>query len=63
MVGEMTAYECHFPIEDDGVEFNPDFYVFMNFLGFPLKEGCDLGHLDVLEQGFKRYFENDTKVN
>ena len=35
----------------------------MNFWGFPAKEGCDPAYLDVLEQGFKEFFENDVKAN
>lgn len=49
--------------EADGVELNPESYVAMNFWGFPAKEGCDPAYLDVLEQGFKEFFENDVKVN
>lgn len=49
--------------EADGVELNPESYVSMNFWGFPAKEGCAPAYLDVLEQGFKEFFENDVKVN
>lgn len=49
--------------ETDGVELNPEFYASMNFWGFPAKEGCAPAHLDVLEQGFIEFFENDVKVN
>ena len=49
--------------EADGVELNPESYVSMNFWGFPAKEGCAPTYLDVLEQGFKDFFENDVKVN
>ena len=47
----------------DGVELNPESYVSMNFWGFPAKEGCAPAYLDVLEQGFKEFFENDIKAN
>lgn len=49
--------------EADGVELNPASYVSMNFWGFPAKEGCAPVYLDVLEQGFKEFFENDVKEN
>ncbi len=49
--------------EADGVELNPKSYVSMNFWGFPAKKGCAPAYLDVLEQGFKEFFENDVKVN
>ena len=35
----------------------------MNFWGFPAKEGCAPTYLDVLEQGFREFFENDVKAN
>ena len=35
----------------------------MNFWGFPAKEGCAPAYLDVLELGFKEFFENDVKAN
>lgn len=47
----------------DGIELNPEFYASMNFWGFPAKKGCAPGYLDVLEQGFKEFFENDVKEN
>ena len=49
--------------EADGVELNPGSYVSMNFWGFPAKEGCAPAYLEVLEQGFKEFFENDVKAN
>lgn len=49
--------------EADGVELNPEFYVSMNFWGFPAKEGCAPAYLYVLEQEFMEFFENDVKVN
>ena len=49
--------------EANGVELNPESYVSMNFWGFPAKEGCAPAYLDVLEQGFKKFFENDVKAN
>ena len=49
--------------EADGVELDPESYVSMNFWGFPAKEGFDPAYLDVLEQGFKDFFENDVKAN
>lgn len=49
--------------EADGVKLNPESYVSMNFWGFPAKEGCAPVYLDVLEQGFKDFFENDVKAN
>ena len=47
----------------DGVELNPESYVSMNFWGFPAKEGCAPAYLDVLEQGFREFFEKDVKEN
>ena len=35
----------------------------MNFWGFPAKEGCTPAYLDVLDLGFKEFFENDVKAN
>lgn len=49
--------------EADGVKMDPESYVSMNFWGFPAKEGCAPVYLDVLEQGFKDFFENDVKAN
>ena len=49
--------------EADSIELNPESYVSMNFWGFPAKEGCAPAYLDVLEQGFKEFFENDAKTN
>lgn len=49
--------------EVDGIKLNPKSYVSMNFWGFPAKEGCAPAYLDVLEQGFKVFFENDVKAN
>lgn len=34
----------------------------MNFWGFPAKEGCVSAYLDVLEQGFKKFFEKSDKA-
>lgn len=45
------------------IELDPESYVSMNFWGFPAREGCDPVYLDVLEQGFKEFFEHDVKVN
>ena len=42
---------------------NLESYVSMNFWGFPAKEGCAPAYLNVLEQGFKGFFENDVKGN
>ena len=48
----------------DGVELNPESYVSMNFWDFPVKEGCALAYLDVLEQGFKyKYYDMDDTIN
>lgn len=49
--------------EADGVELTPESYVSMNFWGFPAKEGCAPAYLEVLEGGFKEFFENDVKAN
>ena len=49
--------------EADGRKLDPESYVSMNFWGFPAKEGCAPAYLDVLEQGFKEFFENDIKAN
>lgn len=49
--------------EADGIALNPESYVSMNFWGFPAKEGFAPAYLDVLERGFKEFFENDVKAN
>lgn len=49
--------------EADGVMLDAESYVSMNFWGFPAKEGCNPVYLDILEQGFKEFFENDVKMN
>ena len=49
--------------EADGKRLDPESYVSMNFWGFPAKEGCAPYYLDVLESGFKAFFESDVKVN
>lgn len=49
--------------EADGITLNPESYVAMNFWGFPAKKGCALAYLDVLEQGFKEFFESGVKDN
>lgn len=49
--------------EADGVILDAESYVSMNFWGFPAKEGCNPVYLDILEQGFKEFFENDVKMN
>ena len=49
--------------EADGVKLNPESYVSMNFWGFPVEGGCTPAYFDVLEQGFKEFFENDMKMN
>ena len=49
--------------EADGVVLDAESYVSMNFWGFPAKEGCNPVYLDILEQGFKEFFENDVKKN
>lgn len=58
-----TVSDGRIGAEADGVELNPESYVSMNFWGFPAKKGCAPAYLDVLEQGFKEFFENDVKVN
>lgn len=49
--------------EADGVMLDAESYVSMNFWGFPAKESCNPVYLDILEQGFKEFFENDVKMN
>ena len=49
--------------EADGERLNPESYVSMNFWGFPAKDGHSPAYLDVLEQGFKVFFENEVKMN
>ena len=49
--------------EADGRKLDPESYVSMNFWGFPAKEGYAPAYLDVLEQGFWEFFENDVKAN
>lgn len=49
--------------EADGKKLDPESYVSMNFWGFPAKEGYAPAYMDVLEQGFKEFFENDVKAN
>lgn len=47
----------------DGGKLDPESYVSMNFWGLPATEGCAPAYLDVLEQGFTEFFENDVKAN
>lgn len=47
----------------NGVKLNPESYVSMNFWGFPAKKGCAPAYLNVLEQGFRDFFEKDVKLN
>ena len=49
--------------EADGAMLDPESYVSMNFWGFPAQEGCAPAYLEVLEQGFKEFFEKDVKIN
>ena len=49
--------------ETDGVKLDPESYVSMNFWGFPAKEGCVPAYMNILEQGFQEFFENDVKAN
>ena len=49
--------------EADGVKLNPESYVSMNFWGFPAKGSCSPTYLDVLEQGFQKFFQKDVKDN
>lgn len=49
--------------EADGKKLDPESYVSMNFWGFPAKEGYAPAYMDVLEQGYKEFFENDVKAN
>ena len=49
--------------EADGVKLNPESHVSMNFWGFPAKKGCAPIYLDILEQGFKEFFETDVRSN
>ena len=49
--------------EADGVKLNPESYVSMNFWGFSAKEGCPPTYLDVLEVGFKDFFESKVTEN
>ena len=49
--------------EADGVKLNPESYVSMNFWGFSAKEGCPPTYLDVLEAGFKDFFESKVTEN
>ena len=49
--------------EADGVKLNPESLVSMNFWGFPAKKGCAPIYLDILEQGFKEFFETDVRSN
>ena len=58
-----TITDGYIGAEADGVELDPESYVSMNFWGFPAKEDCAPVYLDVLEQGFKDFFENDVKAN
>ena len=60
---KVTDRDGKIGAEADGVELNPESYVSMNFWGFPAKEGCAPTYLDVLEQGFKEFFESDVKDN
>ena len=49
--------------EADGVKLNPESYVSMNFWGFSAEEGCPPTYLDVLEVGFKDFFESKVTEN
>lgn len=48
-------------VEADGKKLNPESYVSMNFWGFPAKEGKSPTYLDILQKGFKEFFETDVK--
>lgn len=50
-------------VEADGVTLNPVSYVSMNMWGFPVKEGCVPEYLNILEEGFKKFFDNDVLEN
>ncbi len=49
--------------EADGIKLDPEFYVSMNFWGFPAKEGCRPEYLSMLEDGFVEFFKKDVKEN
>ena len=49
--------------EADGVTHDSESYVSMNMWGFPAKEGCVLGYLNILEKGFSEFFEKDVPEN
>lgn len=47
----------------DGVDIDPEYYVSMNFWGFPAREGCSPAYLTVLEQGFVDFFKTTVPSN
>lgn len=49
--------------EADGIAIPLDTLVSMNMWGFPAKEGCMPHFLQVLEDGFVTFFENDVPAN
>lgn len=49
--------------EADGVTLDPESYVSMNMWGFSAKEGCVPEYLNILENGFKEFFEKEVPVN
>lgn len=49
--------------EADGVSLDPDGYVSMNMWAFPAAEGQAPAFLQVLEDGFRAFFEKDVPAN
>ena len=50
-------------VEAEGVRLDPESYVSMNMWGFSAQEGCVPEYLNVLEKGFKEFFEKDVPAN
>ena len=49
--------------EADGIAINPKSYVSMNFWGFSAKAGCAPAYMDILADGFKKFFVDEVKTN
>ena len=49
--------------EADGIAINPKSYVSMNFWGFSAKAGCAPAYMDILADGFEKFFIDEVKKN
>lgn len=50
-------------VKADGTILNPECFVSMNFWGFPGEEDKTPKYIELLEDGFKDFFNNDIKEN